>query len=126
MPEHKMITIDGIRVRADEAARYRARAGAAAPGGGQAPPLTAAQADPRTQDQDEGEGDGGTDPEAFDPAGHTVLQVIAHLADADEDETARILDAEAQGEKRKSLLERRDEFLAEARQRAAGGSGGGS
>lgn len=121
MPEHKMITINGIRVRSDEAARYRARAGAAAPEGGQAPPLTAAHADPRTQEKEPEQ----VDPDAFDPAEHTVLQVIAHLADADEDETARVLDVEAQSEKRKGLLERRDEFLAEARQRAAGGSGGG-
>ncbi|MGW0642378.1 hypothetical protein [Streptomyces badius] len=119
MPEHKMITIDGIRVRSDDAARYRARTAPAA--GGQAPPLTQAQADPRTQEKGEDpEGGGG-----FDPAEHTVLQVIAHLAEADEDETARVLDAEASGEKRKGLLERRDEFLAEARQRAGGSGGGG-
>ncbi|MEU9199014.1 hypothetical protein [Streptomyces sp. NPDC048332] len=118
MPEHKMITIDGIRVRADEAARYRARTAPAA--GGQAPPLTQAQADPRTQEKDQG------DPDTFDPAEHTVLQVMAHLAEADEDETARVLDAEAQGEQRKGLLERREEFVAEARQRAAGGPGGGA
>ncbi|HET9381320.1 MAG TPA: hypothetical protein VFP69_10875 [Streptomyces sp.] len=117
MPEHKMITIDGIRVRAEDETRYRARTGVAA--GGQAPPLTRAQADPRPQQ--DGPGD-----EGFDPADHTVLQVIAHLAEADEEETARVLDSEAGGEKRKGLLERRDEFLAEARQRAAGGSGGGA
>ena len=117
MPEHKMITIDGIRVRAEDEKRYRARV--SPPAGGQAPPLTAAQADPRTQ-APEGQEDG------FDPAEHTVLQVIAHLAEADEAETARVLDAEAEGEKRKGLLERRDEFLAEARQRAVGGSGGGA
>ncbi|MFD9952470.1 hypothetical protein [[Kitasatospora] papulosa] len=116
MPEHKMITINGVRVRADEAARYRART--AAPAGGQAPPLTAAQADPRAPEQ--------ADPDAFDPAEHTVLQVIAHLAEADEEETVRVLDAEASGEQRKGLLERREEFAAEARQRAAGGPGGGA
>ncbi|WP_199785510.1 hypothetical protein, partial [Streptomyces sp. Tu 6176] len=92
---------------------------AAAGAGGQAPPLTAAQADPRPQERAAG-------PEAFDPAEHTVLQVIAHLAEADEQETARVLDAEAAGEKRKGLLERRDEFLAEAQQRAAAGTGGGA
>ncbi|MFJ6438535.1 hypothetical protein [Streptomyces sp. NPDC091416] len=119
MPEHKMIVIDGIRVRADEAARYRART--APPAGGQAPPLTQAQADPRTQETDQEPGAGG-----FDPAEHTVLQVIAHLAEADEQETARVLDAESKGEQRKGLMERQDEFLAEARQRAAGGPGGGA
>ncbi|MFJ8883610.1 hypothetical protein ACIRJR_09370 [Streptomyces sp. NPDC102402] len=116
MPQHKMVTIDGIRVRSDEAARYRART--APPAGGQAPPLTAAQADPRTQEEQ--------DPDAFDPAEHTVLQVIAHLAEADEAETARVLDAEATGEQRKGLLERREEFLIEARQRESGGPGGGA
>lgn len=119
MPEHKMITIDGTRVRSDEAARYRARTAPSA--GGQAPPLTQAQADPRAQAEGEENEEGG----GFDPAENTVLQVIAHLADADEAETARVLDAEATGEKRKGLLERREEFLAEARQRA-GGPGGGS
>ncbi|MFF9758576.1 hypothetical protein ACF1G4_03245 [Streptomyces caelestis] len=122
MPEHKMITIDGIRVRAEDADRYRARTGGAA--GGQAGPLTAAQADPRTRTQEPPED--GPEGDGFDPAEHTVLQVIAHLAEADEEETARVLDAEAQGEKRKGLLERREEFLAEARQRAAGGTGGGA
>ncbi|WP_112490889.1 hypothetical protein [Streptomyces bacillaris] len=117
MPEHKMITIDGIRVRSDDAARYRART--APTEGGQAPPLTQAQADPRTQETPETT----PDPEAFDPAEHTVLQVIAHLAEADEEETARVLDAEASGEKRKGLLERRDEFLSEAQQRAGSGDG---
>ncbi|MFJ2514692.1 hypothetical protein ACIQJX_35020 [Streptomyces griseoviridis] len=118
MPEHKMITIDGIRVRSDEAARYRART-APAPEGGQAPPLTAAQADPRAA--------AAADPDAFDPAEHTVLQVIAYLADADEGETRRVLDAEASGEKRKGLTERQEEFLQEARQRAAtAGPGGGA
>ncbi|MGW0865747.1 hypothetical protein [Streptomyces sp. NPDC002611] len=117
MPTHKMVTIDGIRVRAEDEARYRARTG----GGAAAGPLTRAQADPRTQqEQETGPGDG------FDPAEHTVLQVIAHLAEADEEETARVLDAEGEGEKRKGLIERREEFLAEARQRAVGGSGGGA
>lgn len=119
MPEHKMQTIDGIRVRAEDVARYRARPAPAA--GGQAPPLTTAQADPRTQ-----EPKAPADLEAFNPAEHTVLQVIAHLAEADEDETARVLDEEAKGEQRKGLLERRDEFLDEAQRRAAGGPGGGA
>ncbi|MEV6124851.1 hypothetical protein AB0M23_30825 [Streptomyces sp. NPDC052077] len=123
MPEHKMLTIDGIRVRAEDAARYRARAGGSAGGDGQAPPLTAAQADPRPPASDPDPGDGG----GFDPAARTVLQVIAHLAEADVEETARVLDAEARGDARKGLLERREEFLAEARQRAAAaGPGGGA
>jgi hypothetical protein len=115
MPEHKMVTIDGIRVRAEDEARYRARMGAGADAG----PLTRAQADPATQNpQEPGPGD------EFDPAEHTVVQVVAYLAQADEQETARVLDAEAAGEKRKGLLDRRDEFLAEARARAAAGGDG--
>lgn len=117
MPTHKMISIDGVRVRAEDEARYRART--APPAGGQAAPLTAAQADPRTQETEQRPAGGG-----FDPGEHTVVQVIAYLAEADEQETARVLDAEASGEKRKGLLDRRDEFLAEARERADGGDGG--
>ncbi|PZH18764.1 hypothetical protein C1I97_03440 [Streptomyces sp. NTH33] len=120
MPEHKMVTIGGIRVRAEDEARYRARTGESA--GTPAGPLTQAHADPRTQEKQ----DPDTEDALFDPAEHTVLQVISHLAEADEAETARVLDVEAEGEKRKGLLERREEFLAEARQRAAGGSGGGA
>ncbi|MEV8396255.1 hypothetical protein ACFVAF_34605 [Streptomyces sp. NPDC057596] len=116
MPVHKMITIDGVRVRPEDVDRYRRRAGGDAPAG----PLTQAHADPRAQEKQEPDGD------LFDPSEHTVLQVIAHLAEADEQETARVLDSEAGGEKRKGLLERREEFLEEARQRAAAGSGGGA
>jgi hypothetical protein len=112
-----MIVLGGIRVRAEDADRYRART-APAPAGGQAPPLSTAQADPRTQGKT-------GDPQAFAPADHTVLEVIAYLAEADEQETARVLDAEADGDQRKGLLERREEFMQEARQRA-GGSGGGA
>ncbi|WP_326592843.1 hypothetical protein [Streptomyces brevispora] len=113
MTEHKMRVIDGVRYRDEDVPRVRARAGA------QAGPLTTAHADPPAPGPQE------PDSPVFDPSEHVVLQVIAHLAEADEDETARVLDAEEQGEKRKSLVERREEFLAEARQRAAGGPGGG-
>ncbi|MFF8879607.1 hypothetical protein [Streptomyces flaveolus] len=116
MPTHKMITIDGIRVRAEDEARYRARTGGSADAG----PLTRAQADPRTQETEQ-QPTGG---DGFDPAEHTVVQVIAYLAEADEQETARVLDVEASGEKRKGILDRREEFLAEARERADGGGGG--
>ncbi|NJQ14221.1 hypothetical protein [Streptomyces bohaiensis] len=43
-PVHKMITIDGVRVRPEDEARYRARRGL--PRRRQAPPVTAAEADP--------------------------------------------------------------------------------
>ncbi|MCR8947228.1 hypothetical protein NW249_34645 [Streptomyces sp. OUCMDZ-4982] len=117
MPEHKMVTIDGVRYRPEDVARARARAGTGAGA------LTVADAHlpgSKTTDPEET----APDAEAFDPAEHTVLQVIAHLAEADEEETARVLDREASGEKRKGLLERREEFLLEAQQRA--GSGGGA
>ncbi|MYR37050.1 hypothetical protein GTX14_09880 [Streptomyces sp. SID4944] len=118
MPEHKMVTIDGVRYRPEDVERARARAGTGAGA------LTVADAHLPGSKTTDPDGETPTDPEAFDPAEHTVLQVIAHLAEADEEETARVLDAEASGEKRKGLLERRDEFLSEAQQRA--GSGGGA
>lgn len=112
MPAHKMVTIDGIRYRAEDAARARSAAGA------QAGPLTTAHADPPAQEKEQPTTDG------FDPAGHTVLQVMAHLAEADEQETARVLDVEAQAkDPRKGLVERREELLEEARKRASGGGG---
>ncbi|MCX5587549.1 hypothetical protein [Streptomyces erythrochromogenes] len=44
--------------------------------------------------------------EAFDPAEHTVADVLAYLADADEDERARVLAAEAAGEARATILKK--------------------
>lgn len=112
MPEHKMIEIDGIRVREEDADRYRARV---RPGAG-ARPLTRTLADPSAET---------APPAEFDPSGHNVDDVLAHLADASEAETARVLDAEADGKGRKSLTEQREQLLAAARERAAGdGSGG--
>ncbi|MFJ2182981.1 hypothetical protein ACIOJG_20405 [Streptomyces anulatus] len=118
MPEHKMVTIDGVRYRAEDAGRARSRAGA------QAGALTVADAhlpgsSKDTDPGDQGDGDVG----GFDPAEHTILQVMAHLAEADEDETARVLDLEAKAEGRKGLTERRAELLEEARKRASGGGG---
>ncbi|MFJ1782600.1 hypothetical protein ACIOKA_38475 [Streptomyces anulatus] len=119
MPEHKMITIDGVRYRAEDAGRARARAGA------QAGALTVADAHlpgsaKDTDPGDQGDGDVG----GFDPAEHTILQVMAHLAEADEDETARVLDLEAKAEKpRAGLIDRRAELVEEARKRASGGGG---
>ncbi|MEV7959307.1 hypothetical protein ACIO6T_41385 [Streptomyces sp. NPDC087532] len=86
MPAHKMLTIDGIRYRPEDAARARARQ---APTG----PLGMAQAEPRTP------------AEVFDPSEHDVPAVLAYLAEADEDETARVLAAEAAGKNRKTILE---------------------
>jgi trigger factor len=44
--------------------------------------------------------------EAFDPAEHTVADVLAYLADADDDERARVLAAEAAGEARATILKK--------------------
>ncbi|MFE5662453.1 hypothetical protein ACFQ7W_00785 [Streptomyces niveus] len=111
MPEHKMVTIDGVRVRPEDVAAHRARVRAGAATGA----LTAAHADPRKTE-------GPDDPGLFDPAAHDLLGVMAHLAESDEAETARVLDAEAAAKKpRKGLTERREELLLEARTRADGG-----
>ena len=42
--------------------------------------------------------------EAFDPAEHTVAEVEAYLADADEAERERVLEAERAGEARRTLV----------------------
>ncbi|MFD8437446.1 hypothetical protein ACFV2I_20390 [Streptomyces microflavus] len=120
MPEHKMVTIDGVRYRPEDAERARARAGA------RAGALTVADAHlPGSKTTDPGADDGPGDEGAggFDPAEHTILQVMAHLAESDEEETARVLDAETAGEGRKGLVDRRAELLEEARKRGAPGGG---
>ncbi|MGW7473663.1 hypothetical protein ACWGIT_18970 [Streptomyces cyaneofuscatus] len=119
MPEHKMVTIDGVRYRPEDAERARARARA----GAQAGALTVADAHLPGSNKDTDPGDQDTDPGGFDPAEHTIIQVMAHLAEADEEETARVLDAEAKGEGRKGLTDRRGELIEEARKRASGGGG---
>lgn len=107
MPEHKMITIDGVRVRPEDVNRYRARTAA---GTG---PLTQAHAEPTAP------------PAGFSPGaqGVGVDDVVEYLATADEAETERVLDAEAAegGKQRKSLLDQREALLAQARERASGG-----
>lgn len=118
MTEHKMQTIDGIRYRPEDVKRARARADA------QAGALTVADArlPGSSKDADPGDQDDlGGDTDGFDPAEHTILQVMAHLAEADEAETTRVLDLEEQAEARKGLTERRAELLQEARKRASGG-----
>lgn len=44
------------------------------------------------------------DDKPFDPAEHTIPQVMAYLKDADDEERARVLEIEAAGEKRKGIL----------------------
>lgn len=40
----------------------------------------------------------------FDPGAHKAPEVLAYLKDADEEERARVLAAEAEGQKRKGIL----------------------
>ncbi|MBP5890640.1 hypothetical protein [Streptomyces scabiei] len=95
MPTHKMITIDGIRVRAEDEDRYRARTGGGAP----AAPLTRALAEPEPEKPEEP-----APAPLFDPSEHDAPGVLAHLATADETETARVLAAEAAGKNRKTIM----------------------
>jgi hypothetical protein len=44
------------------------------------------------------------DDKPFDPSEHTTPEVLAYLADASEEERARVLAAEAQGRNRKGVL----------------------
>lgn len=50
------------------------------------------------------ESGGGAEGE-FNPADHTVAEVLAHLADADEEERSRVLGAEAEGKGRRGILQ---------------------
>ncbi|CBG71873.1 hypothetical protein SCAB_48221 [Streptomyces scabiei 87.22] len=43
-------------------------------------------------------------PKPFDPGEHKAPEVLAYLRDADEEERARVLAAEAAGQKRKGIL----------------------
>ncbi|CAL9665061.1 hypothetical protein SUDANB145_07119 (plasmid) [Streptomyces sp. enrichment culture] len=43
---------------------------------------------------------------AFDPGAHKADEVLAYLQDADEDERARVLAAEAAGKNRKGILDK--------------------
>jgi hypothetical protein len=45
-----------------------------------------------------------TEPKPFDPGEHKAPEVLAYLKDADDDERARVLAAEAAGQKRKGIL----------------------
>lgn len=49
-------------------------------------------------------GDSEPDGKPFDPNEHKAPEVIAYLKDADEDERARVLAIEADGQKRKGIL----------------------
>ncbi|MGW7198461.1 hypothetical protein [Streptomyces chryseus] len=49
---------------------------------------------------------------AYDPAEHSVEDVLAYLDEADHDEAQRVLDAEAAGKDRVTITKLRDEILA--------------
>ena len=55
-------------------------------------------------DDEEGEGINMMSTNEFDPSDHGIGEVKAYLADADEEERQRVLDAERSGKARKSLL----------------------
>lgn len=105
MPEHKMVVIDGIRYRPEDTGRARARK--------QDGPLSLPHADPRARTQEPL-----APADSFDPAKATIPAVLEYLADADEAETVRVLDLEAEGEKRSTLLNQREQLLDQARERA--------
>lgn len=75
---------------------------------GQAPPAQLRPVEQATADP--GENRTLTPPQApagdkpFDPGEHTAPQVLAYLKDADDEERARVLAAEADGQKRKGIL----------------------
>lgn len=104
MPEHKMVVIDGIRYRPEDAPRRPAPA----PAPTQDPVVTTPTPGSAVTVQ----------AEAFDPAGHTVDEVLAHLGEADDAERERVLAAEKDGKARKGVLE------APAAAPSAGGDGG--
>lgn len=63
---------------------------------------TAKGSAPRAEAPGTGPDDLGTNP--FDPSEHTVLEVEQYLSNADDEETARVLEAETNGKARKGLL----------------------
>ncbi|MGW1801540.1 hypothetical protein ACWCQN_37895 [Streptomyces sp. NPDC001984] len=51
-----------------------------------------------------------TSPAPFDPAGHNVNDVVAYLGTVDRDEALRVLDAEAGGKNRSTILALREQY----------------
>lgn len=66
-------------------------------------------------DEESGASGGGRAEGEFDPAGHTAPDVLAYLASASEREVMRVLEAEAAGKGRTSVLKQREALLAQAR-----------
>jgi hypothetical protein len=103
MPEHKMLIIAGVRVRPEDADRYRTQAPAPERASAPAP----APAGP------------------LDPAGAKAEDVLTYLGTVGAAEAARVLDAEAAGKARSGILGKREQLLAAAAERDAAGDGGG-
>jgi len=103
MPEHTMIVVDGIRVRPEDADRYRAQAPAAETATeGQTPAAPGAP---------------------FDPGAVGVPEVMEYLSSVGLVEATRVLDAEAAGKNRVGITSKREQLLAAAAEHD-GGSGG--
>lgn len=85
MPEHKMVTIEGVRYRSEDAPK------------GYTPPART----PTTRS---------VAPEAaeYDPTAHTVEEVLAYLDEADAEEAEEIYRAEAAGKARTTILKTRE------------------
>ncbi|MEV2274039.1 hypothetical protein AB0I72_00505 [Nocardiopsis sp. NPDC049922] len=105
MPQHKMITINGIRYRPEDVPE------------GYTPP---ARRTPRTLSTQQP-----TPPGPFDPSAAGVDAVLAYLETADHTEATRVLDAEADDKARSTILGKREEILA-AKEGAGDGDSGGT
>jgi hypothetical protein len=109
MPTHKMLTINGIRVRPEDAHRYR-----------QTPDPEPAPAAPAA------DGSAAVPADPFDPSAATAEQVLTYLGTVGAAEAARVLDAEAAGKNRVGITSKRAPLLAAAADRDEdGGEGGG-
>ncbi|GAA4911289.1 hypothetical protein [Streptomonospora salina] len=92
MPEHKMVTIGGVRYRSEDAHKA---------------PRTRRERVPSTEPvretrQVEVEG------APFDPTAHNVDEVLAYLKDAEPEEAERVYEAEAAGKSRTTVLNTRE------------------
>lgn len=110
MPEHKMVILDGVRYRPEDvdqaALRQRRRSG----------PLST-RATQATKPEE---------PTQFDPSADGVDAVLAYLGTADHAEAVRVLDAEAAGKARTTILSKREEILAAKEDDDDGDSSGAS
>lgn len=107
MVEHKMQTIDGIRYRPEDAARVQARRGR------QTQAMSTQNLKPTP-----------TNPDPFDPGKATVEEVLDYLGTAEQPDKVRVLDAEAAGKERSTILSKREEILGEKEDGSGADSGG--